>query len=595
MKQILVWWTLVIAGFQLSAQSMVAATNYNISLSQNGLNSVCVYAPQLPVAEVSLTIRSGSIYERQEQRGLANLLHEVIAGKINTSLQSGKYPNIRFSSEAGVEVTTFRFKTIHSELQRLLDFIAQHVVKQKFVDEEVRAAIDATNTKRIEFNTGEQHIVKRTMQQQLFKFDLDKVNVWGDSATTANYTVIDVDSFYRLYYSPVASTILIQSNYQPYSLLTMLERSFSSWLKVEFNPDEFTKIRSVKPLIYSTQHPLFTSPSEPKITLSTLSFGGRNYTHGSYYSFLLNALLNDTTQPIFKELKEETGVRKIQASYEVDNYYGIFSITVYPPEGRHQEVYDLLRKSITEIHRYIDENSVAAAKKKFAKEYADFKGTSPYFNESVRHFFSNSTEYFETLNDSVQSIKTAQFLRNVYTDFCNANFAAIAEIDSTHYSNEQYNSWFATIDESIGDEKFTYRKNICEVEGDANTQLLNRLLQWLKVNPDMQCQINGKADKGEFDKFKDEAVWAFIDTIETFRKYKPDLLKTGIMRPELLRSLKILRALSEGGIALERLKGTAITLGSKTKEEEADNRSATITLTRLKNRLPIRDIRLFGK
>lgn len=595
MKQLLFGLVLIIAVAQGFAQNTVVAKNYNISQSQNGLNSICVYAPQLPVAEVSIAIRTGSIYEREEQRGVAALLQQVVSQKINKNLSSTKNQKFGFVAESGVENTVFKFKAPHAELQQLLDFISKNLVNLKFEQDEITKAAAAVNAQHNEFNTANNFAYRRVLQSQVFKFDLDKINYWSDSATLAKYTVLDVDSFYRLYYSPAASTIVVQSNYQPFTLLNMIEKSFGSWLKVEFNPDEFTKIRSIKPVIYSTQNTIFNHPEQSKITLATLSFGARSYTRGSYFAFLLNAMLNDTSQLVFKTLKEETGITKIQATYELNNYFGVFSITAYPPDEKHQEVYDLLRKAIAELHRYINDASVAAAKKKFELEYNAFKGTSAFFNVSARHFFSNTTDYFETLNDSVQAINTSLFLRNIYTSFCNANFAAIAETDSAHYESENYNDWFAEIDETIGSEKFTYSRNVCSLEGEANKQLLNRLIQWLKVNPDMQCQINGKSDRKEFDKFKDEAVWAFIDTIETFRKYKPDLLKTGIMRPELLRSLTILRAISESGIAFERLSGTALPLSSKTKEEEADNRIATITLTRLKNRLPLRDIRIFGK
>lgn len=595
MKQFLLALFLTLAITQGFGQSDAVAKSYNISQSQNGLNSICVYYPQLSGAEVTIVIRSGSIYEREEQRGLAALLHEVVSQKLRKNLNNSSSRSFKFFSEAGVENTVFKFKAPHAELQQLLDFISQNLVNLEFEQGEITKAVEALNAQRNDFKTAHHFAYQRILQHQLFKFDLDKINYLADSSTLAKYTVLDVDSFYKLYYSPVASTIVVQSNYQPFTLLGMVEKSFVKWLKADFNPDEFTKIRSIKPVIYSTQNTILNNPEQSKITLATLSYGTRSYTRGSYFAYLLNAMINDTTMPIFKKLKEETGTSKIQATYEANNYFGVFSITAYPPDESHQEVYNLLRKAISELHLYINESSVAAAKKKFETEYNAFKGTSSFFNKSARHFFSNSTDYFESLNDSVQAINTALFLRNTYTTFCNANFAAIAETDSAHFQSENYTDWFADIDETIANEKFTYRKNVCSVEGEANKQLLNRLMQWLKVNPDMQCQINGKADKKEFDKFKDEAVWAFIDTIETFRKYKPDLLKTGIMRPELLRSLTILRALSEGGIEFERLSGTAISLSSKSKEEEAENRVATITLTRLKNRLPLRDIRIFGK
>ncbi|HRN94509.1 MAG: insulinase family protein [Chitinophagales bacterium] len=595
MKQFLSFCFGIALSFQLFAQNSATVENYQIMLSQNGLNSIGAYVPQLPVAEVSVVIRVGAMYENTNQSGLSALLCEIVSNRIQTKLNSGKYPTIRFSAEVSPELTTYKFKTIHSDLQLLLNFIAENLVNLKIDNQDLNVAIEAVNIKHEAYNANPQTEYNRLLDSKIFKYDLDKIDIWSDSLTISKYTVLDVDSFYRMYYSPVASTVVIQSRYQPYSQLSMLENSFRNWQRIDFNPDEYTKMRSIKPLIYTTQNTVFNTPDKAKITLSTLSSGIRNYRRGSYFAFLLNAFLNDKSQEVFNELKAETGTTDLQTFYEPHNFYGTFSISASPVEGKHKETYEFLQKAISNLHRFINDNSVAVAKKKFATEYAAFKKNPAFLNESSKHIFANDADYFETLNDSVQAITTHQFLRTVYTDFCNANFAAIAQIDSSTFETENYNSWFAEIDEKIADEKFTYRQNVYEIEGEQNKQLLNRLTQWLKVNPDMQCQINGIGDRSEYNKFQDASVSAFIDTITTFKKYKPDLLKTGIMRIELLRSLKILQSLAESGIAFERISGTAIPLKSKNNEEQAANRAATITLTRLKNRLPLRDIRIFRK
>jgi predicted Zn-dependent peptidase len=596
MKKYFLFLKLVIAIQLVSAQNKSAPSkNYEILMAKNGLNSICVYAPQLPMSEVELIIRAGSIHERNEQKGLAGLLCQLFSNKMKNTLNAGKYPSIRFSAVSGIENTVFRFTSPHQELSSLLEFIYKHLVNQKIDESEIKKAIEDVSKNREEYQTAPQYAYRRIQQQQLFKFDSDKITIWADSATLLRYTVLEVDSFYRLYYSPVATTITVYSNTTPFTIQSLLEKTFNSWSRTDFNPDEFTKIRSIKPVIYTTQNTIVQSAEQPKITLSFLTTGSRNYTRGCYYSYLLSSMLNDTTLPFFKELKTETGNPPILATYEINNYYGIFTLSVFPTPGYHELTYKMLLKSLSEWHLHINDTTVAAAKKKFAIEYFAFKGTPGFFAQSARHIYYNNTDFFETLNDSIQCIHTRQFLRHVYTSFCNANFAVIALTDSATYESENYRQWLADIDESIANEKFTFRKNVCEIEGDANLQLLNRLIQWLKVNPDIQCQINGKADKKEYDKFKDPAVWFFIDTIETFKKYKPDLLKTGIMRPELLRSLKVLKALAESGIELDRLSGTAIPLSSRTKEEEAEHRVATLSLTRLKSRLPLRDIRIFGK
>ncbi|MCS6818856.1 MAG: hypothetical protein NZ522_02820, partial [Chitinophagales bacterium] len=454
---------------------------------------------------------------------------------------------------------------------------------------ELEAAVNRCKQAKQLQETSNEDVTEAIKRHQLFKFDKEKIAIWQSDSLLRRYTALDADSFYRLFYSPFSASVLVRTSL-PFSQVNfLLEKNFDRWVTADFNPDEIIKIRSIKPMIYTTQNTVLNKSSKHKLSFHTLTFGSRNYARGTYDSYLLSAFLTDTSNKLFQQLKQNTGVQAISTFFDVHNYYGILTVSVELPDTEHRSVYEELRKAIDSAYRYVNDSTLASAKRKFAQEYIVWAKSPDFYYKSLQHFFSNFTEYYETLNDSVQQVPIERFRRFVYNQFSRASFAIIAETDSFHYKNENYEDWMADVDERIGEERFTFRKNICEIEGDENKRLLSRLIQWLKINPDIQCQVNGKADRNEYDKFKDAAVWAFIDTIETFKKYKPDLIKTGIMRPELLRALKILKALYEGGISLERLSGTAMPLNSKTKEEEAANRVATLSLTRLKTLAPLRN------
>jgi len=247
------------------------------------------------------------------------------------------------------------------------------------------------------------------------------------------------------------------------------------------------------------------------------------------------------------------------------------------------------------LHEYINDESVAKAKLKFGEEYKALFETPDFIPMSVKFYFTNSDRYFETLNDSVQHLNIKEFLKFVYTTYSIGAFANILETDSAHIESEKVAEWFENVDEDISNESFTYRKNIADLEGEENARLLRKLVQWLKANPDIQCQINGSSDKKEFNKFSNADVFEFIDTLTTFKKYKPDKYKKNTIRLELLRSYKVLKLLVENEIELSRLSGTAMTYSSKTDEQYINNRRCTLTLNRLRKRLPLRDINIFGK
>ena len=60
----------------------------------------------------------------------------------------------------------------------------------------------------------------------------------------------------------------------------------------------------------------------------------------------------------------------------------------------------------------------------------------------------------------------------------------------------------------------------------------------------------------------------------------PEVVKKRYLRPEMMRTMKLVKYFYEQGIAPERLSGTSAKFTSATKQEAIDNSKCTITLNK---------------
>lgn len=184
-----------------------------------------------------------------------------------------------------------------------------------------------------------------------------------------------------------------------------------------------------------------------------------------------------------------------------------------------------------------------------------------------------------------------RYTTDYFSDHSGIRCLVTSEDLSKDTSNEQP---YYPLDENIADTKFTYELNKTDIETEEAKQDLKKLIQWLKINPDVHVQINGFADEGEYMKAYSDTVLRFIDSTPTFHKAMPDITKKGYLRIEFMRAMKIAKAIYEAGITDDRISGTSMVFKSDTKEAAAENRKCTVTLEKIQPRVSLYEYH-FGK
>ena len=206
------------------------------------------------------------------------------------------------------------------------------------------------------------------------------------------------------------------------------------------------------------------------------------------------------------------------------------------------------------------------------------KKTKEYPSSVIKAWAFDNESYFPELLDSVSAVGV-RTLRNFAVDyFTQSPHVTGLRINRTDRQELKIDSLFPEVDQSVKKYDFKYRPNITNLEGEDNLTMQQNLLQWLLINNDVSVQVNGFSDEHEYNRAYDDSILRFIDSIPTFQKSIPDIVKKKYLKPATMRAMKIVKYLYDHGIAPDRLSGTSMMYKSANKQEEADNRKCTLTL-----------------
>jgi hypothetical protein len=416
--------------------------------------------------------------------------------------------------------------------------------------------------------------------QALYRKERDKLNIYGNIQMHKNIDLHAANFFFKKYYVTNNSYYAIAGNFAYNNAQQALESNLSELVKSDFDPETVSKIIDFHPMVYTSQFIVEDSSSTPEFQICWQFPGTLSNIQASFPAHLLATMLNDKNN--FIQAKAASmGCKKFVADYECNEYSGIFRVTIQPAKENLLATYNFV---VTELQRLdktiVNPAMMNAAKLQFKKNFTSLMNTPDFSSFVIKHWAFRDETYFPTLMDSVLDVKEKELVRFVI-DYLNQNpHVSGLRISKSLRDELKVDSLFTTVTDSVSNYVFHYRPNIYDLEGEESHLMLRNLLQWLKINRDISIQVNGFSDEHEFSKATDDSVMQFIDSIPTFRKTMPEIIRKGYMRPELMRAMKIVKYFYEQGIEPERLSGTSMVYTSANKKEEEENMRCTVTLNK---------------
>lgn len=552
----------------------------------NGVNAVYAEGKSSNM-QITLLLRCGSLMETDTNRGAAYILQNIaaqkIASRLSKNIQGLSFQTINFSAYTTTEQTVFQFTSSAAQLQQVLKLIADSVFMMKFTAADVlKVKEDIAQEQKI-IAADPEKAMQKLMTERLFRFDAHRLNITGGEKL-AKTTTVAVDSFFNRYYVTNSAVIAIAGNVSTNILSDALDKTIGLLPTPDFNSEAIVKLFTFRPMVYSSQYTQKSAVDSPELQLCWQLPGLNSNISAGHLGYLLSAIINDKANYIQTKLRK-MGCQKFEAQFEANNFYSILKIVAKPSVGRFHETNQFIQSELNRINSVlVNETMMNAAKIRFKEEYFNLMNSASAPFWIAKYWPFTNEDYFQNLGDSILNTDVAQLKKYTAEYIKESPHFAVLFVNEDQYSALKLDSLFPDLDETINETEFTYRQNITDLEGKENLDKRNKLLHWAKLNSDILLQVNGFADEGEFNKTYDDSVLAFIDSIPTFRKTNPDLLKKGYLRPEMMRAMKILKYLSDNGISMERLTGTSMRASSKNKKEALANMKCSVSLNKLREK-----------
>ncbi|MCS6935256.1 MAG: insulinase family protein [Chitinophagales bacterium] len=554
--------------------------NFHFIKLLNGFD--CVLSTQnTPSVQISLFIRCGSLTETDTNRGVAYILQNIAAAKISSGLSRNSHgishQQVQFNAFTTPEHTVYQFNTSAAHIQPLLKLITDSLFYMKFTTAEFNAAKESiVQEQKIAIGNYQKRLMK-LIHSDLFRLDSLRFDITGGDKIV-NTSRVSADSFFVRYYTPQSAVLAVCGNIRSRALSDMLQNTIAKIPVPEFNQEIIIRLYSLRSMIYSTRHTVFADVSRPELHFYWQLPGLNNNLRVGHIGYLLESILNDQNNYLHAKLRK-MDCRRFETEIDGNNYYSILKITVEPSAERFEETYYWLVNELKNIsNTLMNETMLNVGKIRFKQAY-DYLMHGPGAELLIAKYWRYSNEdYFLNLGDSISSTDLVSLRKFTKDYICESPHLTITVISDTTWRRLGLDTLLPDVDESINETVFTYRPNITDLEGPDNLQKLRRLLHWVKLNPDIQIQINGFSDEGEYNKSYDDSVVNFIDSITTFRKTNPDKIRKRFLRPEMMRAMKIIKFLYDNGIDKERLSGTSMSLSSSNKREALENMKCTTSL-----------------
>ena len=573
---------LILAPFvKISAQD--SSVVYRVVKASNGQTFLLSASGSPGTVYTDIYFRIGPVYEYDSLSGISMALSKIVSAHINTELKaSGR--SIKYMGNVAPEQIAFHFESAPGDIDYVLALANEKIMQAKFDSTEVEKVKIEIREDIVNLGKDDSIIKEERIMSKMWGSDYKKLNPYGDEQTYTRLKTAELVSFQKKYFLPSNNTVSIMGGGLKNEVLNKLPEVFKEFRTKDFNPELIDKVIDFKQVVNTTQF-ITTRPGQSIVSITYQNPGARQDRDATYCAYILAKLINDKNGRIQKFLAD-SGLRNAVAAYTCNNFYGRFTLSAEPSGYKFLDAFGRLDQLVADIIRkdYFNQDEIEKAKKDIMSDFNDMKANDKkgYLTQVVHYRFSNDENYFASIPDSVKGV-TVERMRGYISDYFAdrsgvRNLTASEAVLADPADNQEY---FA-LDESIADIKFSYDLNKTDIEVGKSKQNLKRLIQWLTINPDMHVQINGCSDQGEYSKSYDDGVLHFIDTTATFHKAMPDVIKKGYLRIEMMRAMKIAKALYEAGIAPDRITGTSMVFSSDSKETAAANRKCTVTIDKIR-------------
>ncbi len=317
---------------------------------ENGIVLYLIEDHELPLIQISLVLRTGSVYDPPGLEGLAEITGEVMRTGGTESMSGDEIDELLDLIAADVDVSIERetgsatYSSLKDDLDRGLSIFSRILMKPKFMEKKVARAKELKIDELKRINDSPQKLAFREFAKVLFKGDKR-----GQQASIESVNRIarqDLIDFHERYFFPSNIMMAVAGDFSKDELCKKIDRYFGSWR----SSASINRIASPDRLRKGGLYYLYKDSPQSVFITGQIGPGqrDRNYYAMEVLDFIVGS--GGFKSRIFSEVRNKRGLAYSAGSfYSPRDEYGIFGAYAMTRPNATAEVTSVILSILEEI------------------------------------------------------------------------------------------------------------------------------------------------------------------------------------------------------------------------------------------------------
>jgi predicted Zn-dependent peptidase len=384
----------------------------------NGMVLYLLEDHDLPIVNITSTIRTGAIYEPAEKAGLASLTGHVMRSggtttrsveKINEELE---YMAASVETAIGREEGTASLSTMKKDLDKALEIFADVLRNPNFPEDKIKKRKEEVLEGMRRENDSPGGIVFREFRKLIYEPHPYGRKVEGYPDTLGRITREDMVEFHKRYFHPNNVLMGVAGDFDTQEMLEKLEKLFKDWPRAEVS---FPAVPNVKEGFNKSINYIYKDIDQSNVVLGHLAI---ERTNPDYFpAMLMNFILGGGSfaSRIPGKVRSDEGLAySVYSAFHTPRDKGFFFVSCQTKSESTSRAISLTLEEIRKIkEKPVEEDELATAKDTFTNQFVFlFTSSSAIASHMVNIEYQGlPLDYLDTYVAKVNAVTREDILR----------------------------------------------------------------------------------------------------------------------------------------------------------------------------------------
>ena len=321
-------------------------------ITKNGMTVILLERKALPFITANVTVRAGSVFEKKELAGLANITADLLTEGTTTRSASQiseeeDFIGASLSSSGGIDNASASLKVLTKDRSKGFELLADILINPSFPEGEIERAKSQIKAGIISKADDPATIAAEAFNESLFGNHPYSRPLEGTIKSLDNIKKEHIVDFHRQFYLPNNTVLTVVGDIDKRSLKKLLHRYFGKWKQGDMT---FTQREKVAPLKEKKVKIIHKDITQANVQLGHL--GLKRSDPDFYAAYVMNYILGGGgfVSRLMTEIRDNKGlVYGVYSYFNALTEVGPFKVGLQTKNESAKEAVEEVRRQIKEL------------------------------------------------------------------------------------------------------------------------------------------------------------------------------------------------------------------------------------------------------